>query len=188
MSYYSDLELENLGFKYIGKNVKISKKACIYGHNNIKIGSNSRIDDLCIISGKIEIGRNVHITPQCLLAGGTEGLELQDFTTLAYGVKVFTQSDDYSGRTLTNSTIPKKYKNEFKKRIIIKKYSIIGANSTIMPGIIIEEGTSVGANSLMLKDSLCWSIYAGVPAIKIKGRSKKMLLLIDEYLKNENEF
>jgi len=51
MSYYSDLELQSMGFKALGKNIKISTKASIYNIDQIEIGDNSRIDDFCVISG-----------------------------------------------------------------------------------------------------------------------------------------
>jgi acetyltransferase-like isoleucine patch superfamily enzyme len=182
MAYYTQEELEVFGFKKLGKNVKISIRASIYNHEQIEIGDNSRIDDFCVISGKVTIGRNVHITPQCLIAGGKNGIVLEDFTTIAYGVKIFTQSDDYSGETMTNSTIPKKYKNEYKSRILIKKFSIIGAGSIVMPGITLEEGTSVGANSLILKDTEPWGIYVGSPATRLKERSRNLLKLAKQYI------
>lgn len=186
MAYYSQIELNNLGFKYIGKNVKISDKASLYNYDQIEINDNSRIDDFCVISGKVRIGRNVHITPNCLVAGGEKGIIFEDFTTIAYNVQVFTQSDDYTGLTMTNSTVPKQYKNEFKKEVVIKKHSIVGAGSIIMPGVTISEGTSVGAMSLILKDTESWSIYFGIPAKKIKSRSKSLLELEEQYLKNES--
>lgn len=182
MAYYADQELLQLGIKKLGANVKISDKASIYNCDKIEIGDNSRIDDFCVLSGKITIGRNVHITPQCLVAGGEKGIIFEDFTTLSYQVKVFTQSDDYSGHTMANSTIPEKYKNEYKKEVLIKKHSIVGAGSTIMPGIVLEEGTSVGAMSLLLSNTEPWSIYAGVPAKKIKERSKEIYKLEKDYL------
>lgn len=125
MAYYTEKQLNNLGFKSLGKNVKISDKASIYNCNQIEIGDNSRIDDFCVISGKIKIGRNVHITPTCLVAGGEKGIVFEDFTTIAYGVQVFTQSDDYSGETMTNSTVPKNYKNEFMKEVILKNTQLL---------------------------------------------------------------
>ncbi|MDZ7819161.1 MAG: acyltransferase [Aliarcobacter sp.] len=185
MAYYSEEQLIILGFKYIGKNIKISDKASIYNHEQIEIADNSRIDDFCVISGKIKIGRNVHITPTCLVAGGEKGIIFEDFTTLAYGVQVFTQSDDYSGKTMTNSTVTKEYKNEFMKEVIIKRYSIVGAGSIIMPGVILEEGTSVGAMSLVLKSTEPWGIYVGNPAKKLKNRKKDLLELEKKYLENE---
>ena len=185
MAYYTEEELKNLGFKYIGKNVKISDKASIYNFEQISIDDNSRIDDFCVISGKVNIGKNVHITPMCLVAGGEKGIIFKNFTTIAYGVQIFTQSDDYSGKTMTNSTIPKKYKNEHKKKVILKKYSIVGAGAIIMPGVILNKGTSIGAMSLVLKDTKPWSIYVGNPARKIKDRKKDLLELEKQYLKDE---
>lgn len=187
MAYYNQEQLNKLGFKHIGKNVKISDKASIYNCNEIEIDDNSRIDDFCVVSGKIKIGRNVHITPTCLVAGGEKGIIFEDFTTIAYGVQVFTQSDDYSGKTMTNSTVPKEYKNEFMKEIILKKYSIVGAGTIIMPGVILAEGTSVGAMSLILKSTEPWGIYVGNPAKRIKDRKKDLLELEKQYLEKEGQ-
>lgn len=182
MAYFTDSELYQIGFKSIGKNVKISKLASIYDHNKIEIGDNSRIDDFCVISGKINIGSYIHITPMCLLAGGEMGIEIKDFCTFAYGVKIFTQSDDYTGSTLTNSLIPKKYKNEFKAPITIHKHTIVGAGSIIMPGVILNEGTSIGSMSLVLKSTEAWSIYIGIPAKKLRDRNKALLDIEKDFI------
>ncbi len=184
MAYYTQKELKELGFKYLGKNVKISDKASIYNFDQINIDDNSRIDDFCVVSGKIKIGKNVHITPMCLVAGGEKGIVFEDFTTIAYGVQIFTQSDDYSGKTMTNSTIPEKYKNEYKKKVVLKKYSIVGAGSIIFPGVKLAKGTSIGSMSLVLKDTKSWSIYVGNPANKIKNKSKNLLKLQNQYIKD----
>ena len=90
--------LVTMGFKRLGVNVLISDKASIYNAEQIEIGDNSRIDDFCVISGNVVIGRNVHIAVFCNVAGGSEGVTLEDFSGLAYGCQVFSQSDDYTGR------------------------------------------------------------------------------------------
>ncbi|MFB0769890.1 hypothetical protein ACEU5N_19765, partial [Aeromonas salmonicida] len=64
MAYLNKEELEYFGFISYGENVKISDKASIYGANKIKIGSNVRIDDYCVVSageGGINIGSYIHI-------------------------------------------------------------------------------------------------------------------------------
>ena len=186
MAYLSISDLENMGFKSLGKNVKISDKASIYNADEIEIGDNSRIDDFCIISGKIKIGSYCHITPMCLLAGGVPGIQLEDFCTLAYGVKVFSQSDDYSGETMVNSLIPKKYKNEKKEKVTLKRQVIVGAGTIIMPGVTIDEGCSIGAMSLIIKSTQPWGIYLGIPAKKIKDRKQDLLFLEKKFLEEEN--
>lgn len=175
MSYYSEAELLEIGFKHVGKNVKVSTCVKIYDAEKIEIGDNSRIDDFCLISGKVEIGRHCHITPMCLVAGGTEGVYISDFCTLAYGVKVFSQSDDYTGATMTNSTIPKKYKDEFCAPVHIKEYSIVGASAVIFPGVTVGEGCAVGAMSLVMSSIEPWGIYVGTPARRLKSRSRKLI-------------
>lgn len=185
MPYYDHEELTTFGFNYLGENVKVSRQANIYDAEKISLGSNSRIDDFCIISGRVTVGRFCHITPMCLVAGGIPGVVMGDFVTLAYGTKVFAQSDDYSGRSMVNSLIPKKFKNEYLARVEIEKHSIVGANSTIMPGVTLAEGTAVGSTSLVLASTSPWGIYAGCPALRIKERRKDLLELEREFL-NEN--
>lgn len=182
MAYLTDKELLILNFKYLGKNVKISDKASIYNAGQVEIGDNSRIDDFCVVSGKIKIGRFVHIAPFCLLAGGDEGIEMNDFSGLAYQVQIFSQSDDYSGRTLTNPTVLQKYKNETKKAVIIGKHVIIGAGSMVFPGVTLAEGCSVGAMTLVNKSTQPWGIYVGNPAKRIKERKQDLLELEKKFL------
>jgi galactoside O-acetyltransferase/dTDP-4-amino-4,6-dideoxygalactose transaminase len=88
---------------------------------------------------------------------------------------------------LTNPTIPDKYKKELKKEVVIKKHTIVGAGSIIMPGVILEEGTSVGALSLVRKKTEEWSVYLGNPAKKIKNRKKDLLELEKLYLQKEGK-
>ncbi len=186
MAYYDREELFKLGFNSIGENVKVSRHSKIYDAEKINLGSNSRIDDFCIISGDVTVGRYCHITPMCLVAGGTPGVVLGDFATLAYGTKVFAQSDDYSGRSMVNSLIPRKFKDEHFARVEIQKHSIVGANSTIMPGVMLAEGTAVGAMSLVLSSTSSWGIYVGCPARRIKDRRKDLLELEREFVNEDS--
>ncbi len=185
MAFLTEKEINSLGFLKLGKNIKVSDKASIYNHNQITIGDNSRIDDFCVLSGKISIGRNVHIAVFCNIAGGEKGVFIDDFAGLAYGVQVFSQSDDYSGKTLTNPTVPDEFKRELKKEVIICRHSIIGTNSVIFPGVTISEGTAIGAMTMVSKSTDPWSMYFGVPAKKIKDRKKDLLKLELLFLEGE---
>jgi len=182
MAYLTFETLESMGFKSVGEGVKISDKASIYNPECIELGDFSRVDDFCVISGNVSVGRYVHVTPMCLIAGGAPGVYLHDFCTLAYGVKVFAQSDDYSGSTMVNSLIPKKYKDELFAKVILEKQVIVGANSTILPGVTISEGCSVGAMTLVNKSTDPWGIYVGNPARRIKERKRDLLELEKQFL------
>lgn len=187
MSFLPESILAEIGFKGLGINVKISDKASIYNPELMEIGDNSRIDDFCVISGKVNLGRNVHIAVFCNIAGGESGVTLEDFSGLAYGCHVFTQSDDYSGRTLTNPTVPDKYKYETKSPVFIKRHSIVGTCSVIMPGVIVGEGSSIGAMSMVTKATEPWSVYFGIPAKRLKSRKRELLQLEQLYLQEDSE-
>lgn len=187
MAYLTKEALHAMGFKAVGENVKVSDKASIYNPESIELGDHSRIDDFCIVSGKVSIGRFCHITPMCLVAGGSPGVTLSDFCTLAYGVKVFAQSDDYSGNTMVNSLVPKKFKNEYLAEVLLERQTIIGAGSVIFPGVTIREGCSVGALALVNKSTQPWGIYAGNPARRIKDRKQNLLELEAQFLKEQKE-
>jgi galactoside O-acetyltransferase len=186
MTFLNEEQLSKIPFKFLGRNVKISEKAAIYNPELIEIHNNSRIDDFCVISGKVTIGKHVHIAVFCNVAGGSEGIILNDFSGLAYGCHVFTQSDDYSGQTLTNPTIPTKYKSETKKSINIGRHCIIGTGSLIFPGVNLAEGTAIGAASVVRKSTEEWSIYLGNPAKKIKPRSRELLELELQLIQEED--
>lgn len=187
MAFLTEYQLKQIGFKYLGKNVKISNKASIYTPQQIEIGNNTRIDDFAILSGKVRLGRNVHIAVFSNIAGGEKGVCMEDFSGLAYGCHVFSQSDDYSGRSLTNPTIPDEYKCEIKKEIFIGRHCIVGACSIVLPGCRLAEGTAVGAMSMITKSTEEWSAYFGIPAKKIKERRRDLLDLEMEYLENQQK-
>ena len=182
-NYYSEKELKSFKIKKIGKNVLIEKSCRILGFNNISIGSNVRIDSFCnliVHKGYLKISDNVHIGSFCHLVS-TGGIEIQSFAGLSQGVKVYSASDDFSGKYMTNPTVNKKFTNVKIKKVIINKHSIIGANSVILPGITIEDGVAVGALSLVSKTLKSWTIYSGVPARKVAQRNKNILNLEKEY-------
>lgn len=184
MGIYTREDLEKIGFKSLGKNVFISDKTSIYFPEKISIGNNVRIDDFCILSGDITIGNYIHIAAYCGFYGGS-GIEIEDFSTTSSRVMIYSISDDYSGVSLTNPMIPEKYKYLQKKKVVIKKHSIVGTGSTILPGVLLEEGTAVGAHSLVNKSTEAWGIYVGSPAKRIKERKKDLLELEKKFLEEE---
>lgn len=187
MAYLNRKQLEKMGFKELGKDVKVSDKAAIYNPECIVVGDYSRIDDFCVVSGNVTLGSFVHIAPFCLIAGGEKGVVMEDFSGLAYGVQVFTQSDDYSGRTLTNPTVRDEYKNERKKTVRIRKHVIVGAGSMVFPGVELAEGCSVGAMSLVNKTTKPWGVYVGNPARRVKDRKQDLLKLESKFLKEQHK-
>ena len=183
-SFYSRHELDEFGFAKIGSNVLISRKASIYNPEFIELSDNVRVDDFCCLSGRISLKRHTHVTAYCLLAGGEKGLFVGEFCTFAYRVSIFTQSDDYFGNSMVNSTIPPSFKMEKKASVCVLDHVIIGAGSIVLPGLLVAEGTSVGAHSLLTKSTEPWGIYYGAPALRKKNRSREILNVTHQFLQS----
>ncbi len=73
-NFYSKDELKEIGLKSYGKNVLISRKCSIYGTGNMEIGNHVRMDDFCILSGKIVLKNFIHIAAFSALYGENEGI------------------------------------------------------------------------------------------------------------------
>lgn len=188
MAWLTQEQLESLGLKYLGKDVKISDKASLLNPDQISIGDRSRIDDFCVLSGKVTIEHNVHITVFCNLAGGEPGILVGAFSGIAYGSHIFAQNDDYTGLELVGPTFPEKYRtNTVKEPVILEKFCNLGAHALVTPGVTLAEGTVVGVKSWVKRSTKPWTIYFGVPAKPLKSRHQKMVALAKEYMRELSE-
>ena len=79
-SFYSDEELQQMGFAHVGHDVMISRKASIYGASNIWIGNHVRVDDFCVLSGKSYIREVISMCGYHDMFGGTAGITFEDYT------------------------------------------------------------------------------------------------------------
>lgn len=179
MAFLNEDQLNELNFKFLGKGVKISDKASIYGPERIEIGDFTRIDDFCILSAGINgqrIGRYVHIACYTSLIG--QGLiELKDFSNLSSRVAIYSSTDDFSGDWMTNPTVPSFLTNVTSGPVILGKHVVVGTGSCILPNVEIGDGSAVAALSLV-KDSFGISIIiGGIPAIILKRRKNRIFYL-----------
>ena len=179
-TYYSEEELKTLGIKKYGFNVKVSRHVALYRPEELEIGNNVRIDDFTIISGKVVLGDYIHIAQSCGLYGGNSGIYMENYSGISSHVVIYATSNDYSGRFMTNPTVPEKYTTGINCPVYLKKHVIIGCMSVILPGVTVEEGCAVGAMSLVNKNLAAWGIYAGAPVRRLKDRSKHLIELMDK--------
>lgn len=175
-----------LPFASIGQDVVIWPLAKIVSPEVISIGDSVIIDDFVFFMGGQEstIGSFVHIASFTSITGGGEFI-MEDFAGLSGGVQVYTGNEDYSGGCLTNPAVPAPYRIPIRSFVHIKKHAIIGANSVILPGIVIGEGAVVGANSLVTKDCMPWTIYVGSPAKPLRPRPSDRILELEIALRKD---
>lgn len=182
---FSQSELEQL-LGGVGKNLKIDRNVQFVGPKKIFLGSNVRIDSQCILIGGegIHIGDYVHIAWGCHLTASGATITLESFTGLSSGVKIFSATDDYSEGHLTNPTVDVSYKKVRSGPVLLCRHSIIGANSVVMPGVVIELGASVGALSFINKRIPKFSIVSGNPPRLVGRRNGERLLDLEKEFLN----
>jgi len=172
-------------FKSIGEDVFINDNCIIKRPHLCEIGSHVAIDNGVTVSTQLIMGDYIHIAPFVVVIGGEKSkLILEDFSFVASGTKIVCGSEDYTGVGLVGPTIPEKYRVINYTTVKFEKFAGCGVNCTIMPGVTLAEGSILGANSLLTKDTEPWTIYVGSPAKPIKIREKETILNYAKKIKN----
>jgi acetyltransferase-like isoleucine patch superfamily enzyme len=154
----------------IGKNAIIRSHTVIYAGN--KIGDNFQTGNKANIRELNVIGNNVSI--------GTLSV-IEHHVRIEDDVRIHSQAfiPEYShlkkncwlgpNVVLTNAKFPKHpdVKEELQGPVI-EENAKIGANATILPGIIVGKNSLVGAGSVVTEDVPDDSIVAGVPAKELR--------------------
>lgn len=178
-SFLSREEIQKMGFRSVGENCLISRFSRFYGASRMAIGDHVRIDDFCVLSGRIEIGNHVHVAAQCSLFGGDDlsAITLHDFSGLSGRTTIYARSDDYSGNWMTNPTVPEHLTHVVSKPVSIGRHAIVGAGSVILPGVSLGDGAALGAMSLATKSIPDSTIHSGIPARRVRRRAVRLFEL-----------
>jgi acetyltransferase-like isoleucine patch superfamily enzyme len=132
------------------------------------IGENTYIWQFCVVLKNAKIGNNCNINAQVLIEND---VIIGNNVTVKSGVQIWDgiilEDNVFIGPnvTFTNDFLPrsKQYPKDFLKTIV-KKSASIGANSTIVGGVIIEEFAMIGAGSVVTKNVGTQELWYGNPA------------------------
>ncbi|MFZ2071141.1 MAG: acyltransferase [Halobacteriota archaeon] len=136
----------------IGKNFRTGHNVLVRENtvigDDVLVGTNSVIDGDCRIGNGVSIQTNVYITKGTIVEAGA-----------FFGPCSATLNDKYM-----------RYGVELKAPVI-KEGARIGANSTILPAVVIGKNAVVGAGSVVTRDVKPGSVVVGNPARRLKDVS-----------------
>lgn len=160
-----------------GKNVFIGHNVIFTQPQNVHLGDNVRIDPFTLITCKLRTGNNVQITAYSMLGGSYNSVIMGDWTFIGYGSKLFTASEDYSGKF---GPVNEYWGNGrvFKGDIILNDFSGIASDVIVFPGVELPKGCCIGAKSLVHTNSTLskWNVFVGNPLEHFKARDKDTVI------------
>ena len=140
----------------IGKNFQTGNKVNIRELNHI--GDNVSVGTLSVIEHHVQIGNNVRIHTQAFIP---------EFSVLEDGCWIGPNV------VLTNAKYP--LSPEAKHTLagpVIRRGAKIGANATLLPGVVIGENALVGAGAVVVRAVPAGAVVAGNPARIIRPISE----------------
>lgn len=134
----------------------------------VSIGESTRVWAFVHILPGAKIGKECNICDHVFIEGD---VFIGDRVTIKCGVQIWDgiviEDDVFIGpnATFTNDKFPRsKVYPEYFLETRVKKGASIGANATILPGIVIGKGAMVAAGSVVTKDVPSYALVMGNPA------------------------
>jgi len=151
----------------LGTNVNIDPSASV---NNTTIGDNTRIAKRCSVFGSPEnillIGADTYIGMNSIINGFSAQVTIGRNVSIAQNVNIMADSGPNASPEL------QKLFPIIKDRVTIGDHCWLGANSIIMPGVVLGKFCIVAANSFVNKSFPEYSVIGGSPARLIRTLSE----------------
>jgi len=139
----------------IDAGAELGRGATVWQHCHLMPGA--RLGDEAMLGQGCFVGRNVNIGARA---------RIQNHVSLFEGVEL--EDDVFVGpsATFTNVVNPRALvsrRAEF-RRTLVRRGATIGANATILPGVVLGEYSFVGAGAVVTRDVAPFALVVGVPA------------------------
>ena len=161
----------------LGTDVRVDPNTCFTRPELVELGNHVAVDWGFYCTTGLTVGDYVHISPHVAVIGGAKtGLTIGDFCFVSVGARMICGSEQFHGAGLIGPMIPDQYKDvQILEPIVLEAFSGVGANSVVMPGVVMAQGSILGANSFLKHSTEPWTIYAGSPARPIKKRNSSQM-------------
>ena len=153
----------------IAPSVQLGQGVRIFGFTNLygcEIGDESKIGTFVEIQKGAKIGKRCKISSHSFIC---EGVTIEDEVFIGHGVKftndLFPRAANPDGSLQTDADwtcIP----------TLVKRRAAIGSNATLLCGITIGEGATVGAGSVVTRDVPDGATVVGNPARIVTPKKK----------------
>ena len=123
---------------------------------NVQIREGAKIGKNCVLSKDVYVDCNVSIGDEC---------KIQNSVSIYDGVTIEPQVFVGPNASFTNDKVPRAFNIDWEiTKTVVQKGASLGANCTIICGIVIGEYSMIAAGSVVTKDVLPYTLVAGNPA------------------------
>lgn len=122
----------------------------------ISIGTDTSIQDRCILLGDVTVGRHCLLAPNVMISSGNHHFDLHPSWLIRDQDRYVRQDAQLSAAD--------------SKPVVIEDDCWLGINAVVMRGVTVGKGAIVGAGSVVVRDVTPYTVVGGVPAKEIKKR------------------
>ena len=137
----------------IGRGVQLESDRIVLG-DNVKLYDGGQY--VTGPTGYIKIGSNSHISRLSILSGGS-GIEIGEGCAISGHVAIYSVTTDTNARTIVGA-------ESQRKPVLIGSNVYIGAGAIVIPGVHIADNAVVAAGAVVTKDVPAGTLAKGVPA------------------------
>lgn len=131
---------------------------------NVQIREKSTVGKNCVLSKDVYIDRNVSIGDEC---------KIQNSVSIYDGVTIENQVFVGPNASFTNDKVPRAFNSDWTiTKTLVKHGASLGANCTIICGVVIGEYAMVAAGAVVTKDIPPYTLVAGNPARAVANIDK----------------
>lgn len=170
-----------------------SLKSMIHASADVQttqIGDGTTIWQFCVVLAKAKLGSNCNICAQVLIENDVvigNNVTIKSGVQLWDGVRIEDNVFIGPNATFTNDLMPrsKVYPEKF-MQTYVKVGASIGANATILPGVVVAEGAMVGAGAVVTRSVPPNAIVQGNPARIVGYTNAKQEEITKQQLSKED--
>ena len=123
---------------------------------NVQIREGATVGKNCVLSKDVYVDCNVKIGDEC---------KIQNSVSIYDGVTIESQVFVGPHASFTNDKVPRAFNTDWKiTKTLVQQGASLGANCTIICGIVIGEYSMIAAGSVVTKDVPSYTLVAGNPA------------------------